>query len=224
VTRPDVLYVDAIRHGTYDNNPVVSTPIYGIPHKSRPSPDAAYRQYRGIDREPLDALSFDDARQLTGDGISCEATEATALLDEIELATGREDGWVTDRHSIRRVWDALRNDQAKYEVIFAKESGDPSVPSKDATLLGCDAAYFPMDCFSCICDALFFPKWHGTDPEGTLFLKHFDKLNRNGLFNSNEMALEYLQYYLSFDWTERASNFTSIEVYSVDLAADASGD
>jgi hypothetical protein len=48
-----------------------------------------------------------------------------------------------------------------------------------------------------------------------LFREHFERLNRNGLFGSNEKAFDYLRHYLSFDWTERADNFTSIEVYSV---------
>jgi hypothetical protein len=30
-------------------------------------------------------------------------------------------------------------------------------------------------------------------------------------------ALDYLQYYLSFDWTERADTFTSIEVHALPL-------
>ena len=220
-TRFDVLYGAALEADLHNDNPAVSTPIYGIPHKSLPSPNGPRPRYQGIDREPLSAISFEDARRIAEGGTPCEATEATALLDEIELATGRTDGWVTDGQSIRKVWAALGKYQTNYEVVFGKEYKDTTHPPKDAEFLGCDAAYFPGDCFSCICDALFFPRWHGTDAEGTLFRPHFDKLNQNGLFDSNEAALDYLRYYLSFDWTERADNFTSIEVYSVKPAADA---
>jgi hypothetical protein len=217
-TRFDVLYAAAIQKGTYNENPAVSAPIYGIPHQSSPSPSSTRPQYRGIDREPLSALSFENARIFTEAGTPCEATDATALLDEIEVATGREDGWVTDEQSARRVWDALGEAQSRYEVIFAKEYTDTARPPDAARFLGCDAAYFVSDHFSCICDALFLPRWHGTDPEGALFRPYFDKLNAHGLFDTNEQALDYLRYYLSFEWTERADNFTSIEVYSVIFA------
>ena len=43
----------------------------------------------------------------------------------------------------------------------------------------------------------------------------------NGLFDTNELALDYLRYYDSFDWTEKAY-FTSIEVYSVERSMIAS--
>ena len=224
VTRFEALYAAAIQKGTYNDNPVVNTPIYGIPHKSCPTPSSSRPKYRGIDREPLSALSFENARLFTGAGTPCVATDATALLAEYEDTTGREDGWVTDEHSIRKIWDALGEAQAKYEVIFAKEYEDPARPPKRAVFLGCDTAYFVSDHFSCVCDALFFPRWHGTDPEGTLFRSYFDNLNRHGLFGNSVDSLGYLRYYLSFDWTERADNFTSIEVYSIPTVAEERGD
>ena len=215
VTRFEVLYDAALRSGQYDVHPVITGPIYGIPHKSRPVLPAGFPRYRGIDREPLRALSYEAAKQITESGLPSEANEATALLWDIETNTGREDGWVTSAQDIQSVWDALAEEQQRYEIIFGKEWDDPASPPEGVDFLGSDAAYFVLDHFSCICDALFFPRWHGTDPDGTLFRAHFSKLNRNGLFDTNEAALEYLRYYLSFDWTERADNFTSIEVYGI---------
>ena len=49
---------------------------------------------------------------------------------------------------------------------------------------------------------MLFPRWHGSDPEGTLFRDHFEKLNSFGLFYNRNDAREFLKYYLSFDWTE----------------------
>ncbi|MDQ7780082.1 MAG: hypothetical protein RDV41_10295 [Planctomycetota bacterium] len=211
----DVLYDAAVRSGTYNDNPATAEPIYGIPHKSRPLVAQGLPRYRGIDREPLRALTSEHAKLFTEVGTPCTATPATNLFDEIETTTGREDGWITTVGDMRRVWDALGSDQRKYEVIFGKEYQDPTHPPEGAEFLGSDAAYFVCDHFSCICDALFFPRWHGTDPEGLLFKEHFDQLNRNGLFESNERALDYLRYYLSFDWTERDEKFTAIEAYAV---------
>lgn len=215
VTRFEVLYNAAVRSGRYDDNLKTTEPIYGIPHRSRPVPPENLPRYRGIDREPLKALSFAEAKAIAETGTPCEANAATALLAEIESATGREDGWLTDPEDVHRVWVALGDDRPKYEVVFGKEYQDSVPPPQGAEYLGSDTAYFVSNHFSCICDALFIPRWHGTDPEGALFRKHFAKLNFNGLFNSNEGALDYLRYYLSFDWTERDDNFTSIEVYTV---------
>ena len=215
VTRFSVLYEAALRSGRYDDNPRESGPIYSIPHRSRPVPPEGLPQYRGIDREPLQGLTFEHARLFTEAGFPCEANEATVLLDEIESTTGRDDGWVTASEDIQRVWKALGESRSKYEIIFAKEWRDRTEPPQDAQLLGSDAAHFVFDCFSCICDALFIPRWHGTDLEGILFQSYFSKLNPNGLFDTNEEAMDYLRYYLSFDWTERDENFTSIEVYAL---------
>ena len=217
-TRFDVLYDAALRSGKYDDNQKTNQPIYGLPHKSRPVLPPDMPQYRGTYRKPLWALSFENARRFTELDTPCEANEATAMLDEIESATGREDGWVTVEDEILRVWNALGDDQPRYEIIFGNEWGDAAKPPPGAQFLGCDSAYFAGNHFSCICDAMFLPQWHGTDPEGVLFKEHFRKLNRNGLFNTNAEALDFLRYYLSFDWTEHDDNLTSIEVYALHAA------
>ncbi len=50
---------------------------------------------------------------------------------------------------------------------------------------------------------MLFPRWHGTDPEGVLFLEHFRKLNAHGLFETAEAAGEFLEYYVSFPQSEQ---------------------
>ena len=142
---------------------------------------------------------------------------ATNLLHEIEIRTSRDDGWVTSQDDILEIWELLGSEQSDYEIIWAKEFEETAPVPGGCRFLGCDTAYFVSDHLSCICDALFFPRWHGTDPEGVLFRSHYDLLNRDGLFDSNDSASDYLQYYLSFDWTERADNFTSIEVYALEV-------
>jgi hypothetical protein len=214
VTRYEVLYQRALNSHTYDNNPTGEA-IYGIPFPPNPTPTE--KMYRGIDREPLQALTHDEAKLFTEAGTPAEASAATNLLSEIENQTKRDDGWLTSLEDIIEVWKLLGSEQSNYEIIWAKEFKDPASVPESCQLLGCDAAYFVIDHFSCICDALFFPRWHGTDSEGVLFRKYYDSLNRNGLFDTNELALDYLRYYLSFDWTERDDNFTSIEVYAVEV-------
>jgi hypothetical protein len=67
---------------------------------------------------------------------------------------------------------------------------------------GYDATYFIGDHFSAIADSMFFPRYHGTDNEGTLFQDYHESLNNNGLFKSANEAHEFLNFYLSQDWTE----------------------
>jgi hypothetical protein len=219
VTRFEVLYDTALHSGMCDDHPIAGEPIYGIPHRNRPIPPQDMPQYRGVDRKPLQPLSFANARLFTEMGTPCEANEATALLDEIASATGRDDGWVTAPKDILKVWNTLGDGQRRYEIIFGKEWEDGTKPSPNAQFLGYDAAYFGPDHFSCVCDTLFMPRWHGADPEGVLFKEHFRRLNRDGLFGTSAEALNFLQYYLSFDWTEREDKMTSIEVYAVRAAA-----
>jgi len=211
VTRYEALYERALNNHRYDDNPL-GEQIYGIPFRANLA--LPEKRYKGIDREPLKALTSGEAKLFTEAGIVAEASAATNLLAEIENRTHRDDGWLSFWEDITEVWRCLGGEQSNYEVIWAKEFNDSASVPKDCELLGHDAAYFVTDHFSCICDALFFPRWHGTDPGGVLFRKYYDSLNGAGLFDTSESALDYLRYYLSFDWTERDESFTSIEVYA----------
>lgn len=191
VTRYETLYQRALESHRYDNNPI-GKPIYGIPFPDYPTSPKGRPVYRGIDREPLQALTYGEAQLFTDAGTPCKANAATNLLSEVERQTIRDDGWVTSLQDIAEIWKALGSEQSNYEIIFAKEFSNP-IPAPDGfNFLGCDAAYFVTDHFSCICDALFSPRWHGTDSEGMMFKRYFDLLNPNGLFATNELALEYL--------------------------------
>jgi hypothetical protein len=217
-TKFEYLYRRSLENRRFED--MFPGPIYGVPLLANGLTDPGVC-YRGIYRQPLDCLSYESARAITAavgrtwDDPHEGPNPATVLLREIELATGREDGWVTSRDDILRVWNRLGDLQADYEVIFAREYNDNTPTPEGAAFLGCDVAYFVSNHFSCICDCMFLPVWHGTDPEGVLFRDFYDSLNENGLFGTSEMALRFLDYYLSFDWTERSDNFTSIEVHAV---------
>src|ERR1043166_3259484 len=58
-TRFELLYDAALRSGRYDNNPNRTEPIYGVPHKSRAILPPNFPRYRGINRDPLRALSYE---------------------------------------------------------------------------------------------------------------------------------------------------------------------
>jgi hypothetical protein len=219
-TRYQVLYEQALASHRYDAA-AHHRPIYGVPSSEHPTPPAGAPRYRGIDRNSLAPLSFHDARLFAeawpSSGIV--ATEATDLLAAIQRRAGRLDDWISTVEDAVAVWGRLGSDMWRYELIFGKEFDDPATVPSFCTLLGYDVAAFGGDNFSCICDALFFPRWHGTDADGLLFADYYASLNANGLFDSNVIALSYRDYYLSFDWTEHGVNFTSIAVYGVNLDA-----
>ena len=208
-------YREAIENKTYEVNSSCIR-FYGIPITTNPAIPPGIPRYRGIDRDAVEPISFDDWEMFKGSGRPVLYNDATQFLSEVEEQTGRDDNWVTLIDDILRAWDLMDNKE-DYEIIFAREDGDETPTHSECRFLGWDPADLGGDNFSCICDALFLPKWHGTDKDGTLFREYFDSLNANGLFDSREQAYGYLKYYLSFDWTERSDTFTAIEVFGVVL-------
>ena len=77
--------------------------------------------------------------------------------------------------------------------------------------LGFEPTWFVGDCFSAVCDCMCFPKWHGTDKEGVLFVEHYERLNQHALFNSRNEAQAFLDFYRSFDWKE-TGNYVIAEI------------
>jgi hypothetical protein len=110
------------------------------------------------------------------------------------------------------VYSWLENEKHKYETIFVKIADiDCEVP-KSFNSIGYEPSFFYTDHFSASCDCMLLPRWHGTDEEGFVFLNYFRELNSCGLFNSIGIAKDFLDYYLSFDWTE-SGDFFITEVF-----------
>ena len=101
----------------------------------------------------------------------------------------------------RRVYSLLRNPE-RWEVIWAGNSDEAVDRSDVGATLGFEPTWFVGDRLSALCDCMCFPRWHGTDKEGVLFAEHYERLNEHALFNSRDEAKEFLEFYLSFDWTE----------------------
>lgn len=147
-----------------------------------PAKEKMMRVYKGIDREPLE-YTPDDFHEHAPEN----AIEFFASISKQDV-----------------------------ELLFIRVAGcDDKIPD-GFTLLGYDAAWVfghgICDGFSAICDCMFLCRWHGCDNEGTEFLSEFQKLNRNGLFNSAEETDEYLIHYLSQDWAEQGE-YCIYEIY-----------
>jgi hypothetical protein len=163
---------------------------YAIPRLDI-GPESYKIRYRGIDRDCL---------------VPYEESERN--LAEIRMYELLEKGIVDDDDFVPAeylddVFRWLEEEQRRFETIFVKKAEVDCVVPQSFRLIGYEPSYFYSDHFSASCDCMMFPRWHGTDEEWTLFLKYFNQLNPNGLFDTPEIAKEFLEYYLSFDWTER---------------------
>ncbi len=160
---------------------------YAIPRIDK-NPEQNPIQYRGLDR---DALSeFEDSDIL-----------AEIRLAELNTADKCFDGLIVQYTDAQEAYNYL-DDKQNYEIIWTRIAGCTHMPQPDFLSIGFEPTYFVGDHFAAQCDCMLFPRWHGTDDEGILFMNYFHKLNEYGLFNSPQEAREFLDYYLSFDWTE----------------------
>lgn len=100
------------------------------------------------------------------------------------------------------------------DLVWIKIYGSAIAMPEGYSFYGYDISFVPEieGAFSIINDCMFICKWHGCDNEGSAFLKYFDSLNENGLFNDADTAFGYMKYYLSFDWTERGE-YCICEIY-----------
>lgn len=188
--------------------------IYSIARNEKSADDYA-KQYRGVCRDTLFSWDEKDEEVFRGSGMVAEPEDAEL---EAHLAVGRfEKAQETDSDFIKSHEDAveafnLLQPPIEREIIWIRDAESDLAGLPDYPLLGYDASYSGGDWFSAISDCMCFPVWHGTDKEGELFEEYHDKLNQYALFNTPETAREYLEYYLSFDWTEHVGEYAITEV------------
>ena len=179
--------------------------IYSIPW-AKVTPDTFGRQYRGVSRDPVFTWDEKDEQYFRGPGMVVEPVdtelEAHFAAGRLDKAGKADHDFLKSHEDAVRVFSLLQVPMER-EIIWIRniESDSPGIP--DYPVLGYEPAMFGGDWFSAISDCLCFPVWHGTDTEGELFKAHHDALNQHALFNTPQMAINFLEYYLSFDWTER---------------------
>jgi hypothetical protein len=172
--------------------------VYAMPRLDR-EPEQCPIQYRGLDRDALD--DWQDSEM-----------DAELFLAMLEVDYRAVDAMVFSQHDVDEAFSLLGPLQSGYEIIWSRVLGSEVTPPEGHSSIGFEGTYFVSDHFSASCDCMLFPRWHGTDEEGTLFLSHFRQLNAYGLFPTPEAAQDFLTYYLSFDWTERGE-FVIAEVF-----------
>jgi hypothetical protein len=162
--------------------------VYAIPRLGR-EPAQSRIQYRGLDRDSLSGYADSDL-------------DAEIHLELLEIDRLAVNGLVFARDDVEATFVLLGPLAPDYEIVWARLAGRAASPPDGYVSIGFEVSDFPNDHFSPSCDCMLFPRWHGTDEEGVLFLPHFARLNADGLFATPEAAQEFLDYYLSFDWTE----------------------
>jgi len=183
--------------------------FYGIPKKGVPA-SRRKKRYRGIDRDALEHHSDEDERTF-GDLIAPRIEPAAQrLLAELEEAGKAADDFIRLLDDALEVFSLLERRQG-FELIWAKNYLCDAEQPPASELLGFEPTWFGGDHFSAIADCLFFPRWHGPDKNGTLFTSYYESLNENGLFATAKEAFDYLDFYRSFDWTEKG-RYTITEV------------
>lgn len=186
-------------------------PIYSVPVKGV-APVAVPKRYRGIDREPLQAWTKQEL-QLGWPGVEPPASaeqEACLFLADLERRGGAVDELIVDWEGAKETYERLRSPRER-ELIWVT-AWSSQFERVDGDRLGFDAASLRSDYFSAICDTMCFPRWHGTDAEGTLFLRFHERLNQHALFDTVDDAREFLSFYRSLDWAE-TGDFTIAEIW-----------
>lgn len=175
--------------------------LYAVPRIDR-LPMESPIQYRGLDRDALDDYANSD--------IEAEVRLALLAIDNQAV-----NGIVYSQRDIEEVYASLGLLQGEYEIIWSRTAESCVAPPDGYSSVGFEPTYFASDHFSPSCDCMLFPRWHGTDDAGELFIPYFRQLNRHGLFLTVEVAQKFLAYYLSFDWTEQdfAGDYVIAEVF-----------
>ena len=166
--------------------------MYAIPRTDR-GPMQSPIQYRGLDRDALDDYAESEM-------------DAEMHLAMLAIDNRAVNGIVFSQGDAEEVFSLLGSLQSDYEIIWTRAAGSNVAPPDGYSSAGSEPTYLASDHFSASCDCMLFPRWHGTDDEGELFVPHFRKLNSHGLFATPDAAHDFLAYYLSLDWTEHDAN------------------
>jgi hypothetical protein len=203
VLRFDVLYARFVERHRFTRD------WYAIPRVDR-DPSMSRIRYRGTDREALGPACVE----------SC--TLAEMHLADLEKRGRCVDGILSTIDDVQETIAWLEEERDRHETIWLRKAGARIAAPPGFVSMGFDPSYLDGDHFSASCDCMMFPKWHGTDEEGTLFLEHFRRLNPSGLFDSAADATAFTDFYCSFDWTENErSDYEMVEVFrSADGPAD----
>jgi hypothetical protein len=185
-----------------------SVPRGNIPVEQMP------KQYRGIDREPIQAW----VEGLHGSGV-VEPTDqelaASLFLTELEDAGKAYDTFIFALPDARTTLGKIEP-PAEREIIWARRMDAADPPPPQTALLGYEPSLFhSADDVSAVAQGMFFSRWTREHEENAQLKGHHAKLNKWGLFDTPTDAERYLQSFLSSlpsDWDEHRYLYYTTEV------------
>jgi hypothetical protein len=131
-------------------------------------PEDSKIKYRGIDRDCLTPYK-DSNRNFA------EIRMEELFPDEEKSVDDFANEDFIPENYINEIYSWLGQDASKFETIFVKKTDIMCEIPEHYLSIGFEPSYFYADHFSASCDCMLFPRWHGTDKEGLLFLKYFEK-------------------------------------------------
>ncbi|MGD8888978.1 MAG: hypothetical protein PVF53_11220 [Desulfobacterales bacterium] len=196
VKKFDTIYEENASH--YD----LKEDFYGIPRIDK-DPDDFNIKYSGTDRDPVFIPKYTFIGKLFRKIFSKPMNNIRARNFYSKLEKKQE----AFLHDIYRLNDAINlldllEEKERYEIIWVKINDSSIKTPRGFISMGFEPTWFPGQ-FSALCDCMFIQKWHGTDPDGSLFLDYYKKLNEYGLFKNENECSDFTKYYESFEWTER---------------------
>ncbi len=195
---------------------LLNTGGYSTPRTDIPV-DRMSRQYRGLQREPLQGWK----EGLRGSGV-VEPTDSelnASLFLDVLMEAGKADCDVVltladAKEVMRRIEPPVER-----EIVWARQLDADDEPPAGTVLLGYEpSAFWPPTSDSAIAEGLFFTYPVPNDKEALRLRKYHDKLNHWGLFDTPGDVTEYLRVYLSLlpaDWDEHRYRYYTTEVRAV---------
>ena len=200
--------------GIEENRPhLLNKGGYSLPRGDVPVERMA-KQYRGIDREPIQAWM----EGLRGSGV-VEPTDqelaASLFLTELEDAGNAYDTFVFALADARTTLGKIEP-PVEREIIWARRMDAADPPPPETTLLGYEpSGFYEQDDVSAVAQGMFFAWWVREREEDHQLKMYHSKLNRWGLFDTPTDAEAYLQAFrasLPPDWDEHWYTYYTTEV------------
>lgn len=176
------------------------------------------KAYRGISREPLEAIDPKKVEEYKKAAWDIDMLDACVrmydlLHEKIERCDvdEGEDVFVSLQQATE-VHGLLEN-QSDYEIIGIRRIEYEVTPGT----LGFDVGYWGADFFSLIADTIVIPQWHVPWPEdySEVAEKH-SGLNGHLLFDTSKNAAYFRSYYKSKEWAETEDEEGEFCVIQVD--------
>lgn len=189
---------------------------YSTPRTDIPA-DRMSRQYRGLQREPLQGWM----EGLRGSGVVEPADSelnASLFLDVLMKAGKTDCDIILTMEDAKEVMRRIEP-PVEREIVWARQLDAGDEPPAGTVLLGYEpSTFWPPTSGSAVAEGLFFTYPVPNDKEALRLREYHDKLNQWGLFDTPANAEEYLKTYLSLlplDWDEHRYRYYTTEVRAI---------